>query len=49
MDSIRKSNIRIVGMPEGEEREKGTESLFKQIVKGNFPNLWEDGSSNPRS
>ena len=28
-DSIRKGNIRIIGIPEGEERDKRTESLFK--------------------
>ena len=38
-DSIRKSNIRIIGIPEGEEREKGAENLFKKIIDENFPNL----------
>ena len=28
-DSVRKSNIRITGIPGEEEREKGTESQFK--------------------
>ena len=37
-DSIKKSNIRIKGIPE-EEKEKGMESLFKQTVDENFPNL----------
>uniref|UniRef100_A0A9L0S6J7 LINE-1 retrotransposable element ORF1 protein n=1 Tax=Equus caballus TaxID=9796 RepID=A0A9L0S6J7_HORSE len=37
-DSIRKCNIRIIGIPEGEE-EKGAESLFKEIMAENFPNL----------
>ena len=37
-DSIRKSKIKIIGIPE-EEREKKTKSLFKQIVDENFPNL----------
>lgn len=32
------SNRRIMGIPE-EEREKGTEDLFKEIIEGNFPNL----------
>lgn len=27
-DTIRKSNVRIIGTPEG-EKEKGTESIFK--------------------
>ena len=38
-DSIRKSNIRIIGIPEGEEREKGAENLFKEIISENFTNL----------
>lgn len=29
-----------MGIPE-EEREKGTENLFKDIIEGNFPNLRE--------
>ena len=41
-DSIRNSNIRIIEAPEEEEREKGTDSLFKQIVDKNFPELWEE-------
>src|SRR3712207_5921285 len=38
-DSIRRCNIRIIGIPEGEEKEKGAESLFKEIMAENFPNL----------
>ena len=34
-----KDNIRIIDIPEREEREKGSESLFKEIVAENFPNL----------
>ena len=30
-----------MGIPEREEREKGAESLFKQIIAENFPNLWK--------
>uniref|UniRef100_A0A9L0SIQ9 LINE-1 retrotransposable element ORF1 protein n=1 Tax=Equus caballus TaxID=9796 RepID=A0A9L0SIQ9_HORSE len=37
-DSIRKCNIRIIGIPEGEEKEKGAEGLFKEIIADNFPN-----------
>ena len=36
-----KGNIRIMGIPEREDREKGAESLFKQIIAENFPNLWK--------
>ena len=41
-DSIRKSNIRIIGIPEGEEREKEAENLFKEIISENFPNLGKE-------
>ena len=40
-DSIRKSNIRIMGIIEGED-EKRTESLVKQVVDENFPNLLKE-------
>ena len=33
------SNIRIIGVPEGEEQEQEVENLFEQIMKENFPNL----------
>lgn len=38
-DTIRKNNIRIMGIPKGEEREKGRENTFKQIIDKYFPNL----------
>ena len=33
------SNIRIIGVPEGEEEEREMENLFENIMKENFPNL----------
>ena len=33
------SNIRIIGLPEGEEQQQDIEYLFEQIMKENFPNL----------
>ena len=38
-DTFKHSNIRITGVPEGEEEEQQTEELFEQIMKENFPNL----------
>mgnify|MGYP002651427864 CR=1 FL=1 len=38
-DSIKRCNIRIIGISEGEEKEKGAEGLFKEIIAENFPNL----------
>ena len=37
--SFKHSNIRIIGVPEGEEEERKIENLFEQIMKENFPNL----------
>ena len=38
-DNLKCSNIRIIGVPEGEEQHQETENLFEQIMKENFPNL----------
>ena len=38
-DNLKHSNIRIIGVPEGEEHEQDIENLFEQIMKENFPNL----------
>ena len=31
-DNIRQTDICIVGVPEGEEKEKGPEKIFKEII-----------------
>ena len=38
-DILKRSNIWIIGLPEGEEEEQIIENLFEQIMKENFPNL----------
>ena len=38
-DNFQRSSIRIIGMPEGEEKEQAIGNIFKKIVKENFPNL----------
>ena len=40
-DSIRKGNIRVVGIPD-KKKEKGTESLLKAVTNEKFPNLWKE-------
>lgn len=40
--SIRKSNMRIMVIPEGEEKKNGTESLLKEIIDENFQSLWKE-------
>ena len=37
-DIFKCSNIRIIGVPEGEEEEQKIENLFEKIME-NFPNL----------
>ena len=37
--TIRRGNIRIMDILEGEKKEQGLESIFRQIVDKNFPNL----------
>ena len=37
--SMRKCNIRIIRIPEGDEKENGTESVLKEIIAENIPNL----------
>lgn len=39
---MRKTNIRIIDLPEGEERKKGAESVFREIIAENFPNLGKE-------
>jgi len=38
-DNIRCTNIRIIGVPEEEEKKKVYEKIFKEIILENFPNL----------
>ena len=38
-DNFKCSNIWIIEVPEGEEKEQEIENLFENIMKENFPNL----------
>ena len=38
-DNMKRNNIRIIGIPEGEEEEQGIENLFEKVMMENFPNL----------
>uniref|UniRef100_A0A8D0ME70 L1 transposable element RRM domain-containing protein n=1 Tax=Sus scrofa TaxID=9823 RepID=A0A8D0ME70_PIG len=40
-DNIEQANLHIIGISEGEEKEKGIENIFKEIMAENFPNLKE--------
>ena len=39
---MKRNNIHIMRIPEGETKEKGIESIFKTIMAGNFPNLGKE-------
>ena len=38
-DHIKSTNIRIIGVPEEEEKKKGYEKIFEEIIVENFPNV----------
>ena len=41
-DNIKHTNIRIIGVPEEEEKKKGTEKIFEEIIVENLPNMGMD-------
>ena len=41
-DNIKCNNIRIIGVPEGEERERGPEKISEEIIVENFPNMGKE-------
>ena len=38
-DNIKHTNFRIIGVPEEEEKKKGTEKILEEIIVENFPNM----------
>ena len=41
-DNIKCTNICIIRVPEGEEREKGPEKIFEKMIAENFPNMGKE-------
>ena len=41
-DNIKCTNICIMGVPEGEEREKGPEKIFEEIIAENFLDMGKE-------
>ena len=41
-DNIKRTNIRITGVPEEEEKRKGTEKIFEEIIVENVPNMGKE-------
>ena len=40
-DNIKHTNLQIIGVPE-EEKKKGTEKIFEEIIVENFPNMGKE-------
>ena len=41
-DNMKCTNIRIIGVPEEEEKKKGTEKIFEEIIVENFPTMGKE-------
>ena len=41
-NNIKCTNIRIIGIPEKEEKKKGTEEIFEEIIVENFPHMGKE-------
>ena len=41
-DNIKRTNVQIIGVPEEEEKKKGTEKIFEEIIIENFPNMGKE-------
>ena len=41
-DNIKCNNIRIIGVPEKEEKKKEYEKIFEEIIIEDFPNMGEE-------
>ena len=41
-DNIKHTNIGIIGVPGEEEKKKGSEKIFEEIIVENFPNMGKE-------
>ena len=41
-DNIERTNIQIIGVPGEEEKKKGSEKIFEEIIVENFPNMGKE-------
>ena len=41
-DNIKRTTIRIIGVPEEQEKKKGTEKIFEEIIVENIPNMGKE-------
>ena len=41
-ENVKHHNIRIIGVPEKEDKKKGHEKIFEEIIVENFPNMGKE-------
>ena len=41
-DNMKRNNVLIIGIPEGEEEEQGIVNLFQKVMMENFPDLMRE-------
>ena len=41
-DNIKRTNIRLIGVPEEEEKKKGSEKIFEELIVESFPNTGKE-------
>ena len=41
-DNTKSTNIQIIGVPKEEEKKKGSEKIFEEIIVENFPNMGKE-------
>ena len=41
-ENTKHTNIQIIGAPEEEEKKKGSEKIFEEIIVENFPNMGKE-------
>ena len=46
-DNMKRNNVRIIGIPEGEEEDQGIENLFEKVMMENFLNSMRKSHPNP--
>ena len=41
-DNVKRPNIRIIGVPEEEDKKKDHEKIFEEIIVENVPKMWKE-------
>ena len=43
-DNVKRNNMSVIEIPEGEEEEQEIDNLFEKVMMENFPNLMREGA-----